>query len=101
MPAQQREKSRRELDQAFLRSSNARRVERQLPHVESYLRQLEGEAIEFASLSDRWKMEAELKNQIRPILLSEILEDPEMSDQDIKERIEQLADESIAEIFDA
>jgi hypothetical protein len=100
--AQQREdQARRESEKARQRAEVERRVDRRLSsHVGEYIRELEKDEIEFEDATDRWEMEKKLTKRIRPMLLSEVLEEPEMSDQDIDELIEELVEEHVEEFLD-
>ncbi len=100
--AQEREdKARRASEKARQRADVERRVDGRLSsHLGDYLRELGEDEIEFEDAADRWKMETGLKKRIRPLLLSEVLEDPEMSDQDIDELIEELVEEHVEEFLD-
>jgi hypothetical protein len=61
---------------------------------------LEEDEIEFENAADRWEMEKGLTKRIRPMLLSDVLEEPEMSDEDIDELIEELVEEHFKEFLD-
>jgi hypothetical protein len=77
------------------------RVDRRLlSHLGEYIRELGEDEIEFEDVADRWELETDLKKRIRPLLLSEVTEDPEMSDRDIDERIEDLVKEHVNEFLD-
>ena len=100
--AQQREDlARRESEKARQRAEVERRVDRRLSsHVGEYIRELEEDEIEFEDATDRWEMEKNLTKRIRPMLLSKVLEEPEMSDQDIDELIDELVEEHVEEFLD-
>jgi hypothetical protein len=100
--AQQREDlARRESEKARQRAEVERRVDRRLSsHVGEYIRELEEDEIEFEDATDRWEMEKNLTKRIRPMLLSEVLEEPEMSDEDIDELMEDLVEEHFKEFLD-
>jgi len=69
------------------------RLSFRLPRVSDYLRQLEQWSdIEFDSYTDRRQTAEKLEQKIRPILLRELVEKPEMSDKKIHRRIEKLVD---------
>jgi hypothetical protein len=100
--AQGREdQARREREEVRQRADVEQRVDRRLSsHLGEYIRELEEDDIEFDSPADRWEMEKDLKKRIRPMLLSQVWEEPEMSDQDIDELIEELVDEHIGEFLE-
>ena len=100
--AQQREdQARRESEKARQRAEVERRVDWRLSsHLGEYIRELEKDEIEFEDATDRWEMEKKLTKRIRPMLLSEVLEEPEMSDEDIDELIEELVEEHFKEFLD-
>ena len=100
--AQQREDlARRESEKARQRADVERRIDRRLSsHVGEYIRELEEDEIEFENAADRWEMEKGLTKRIRPMLLSDVLEEPEMSDEDIDELIEELVEEHFKEFLD-
>src|ERR1035438_10415320 len=86
--AQEREdQARREREKARQRADVERRVDRRLSsHLGEYIRELEeDDEIEFEDAADRWEMERNLTKRVRPMVLSDVLEEPEMSDQDIDE----------------
>jgi excisionase family DNA binding protein len=88
-------------DQARRRAVAERRVDwRLLCHFEECIRELEEGEIEFDSPSDRWELEQDLKKRIRPMLLSAVHRDLEISDPDIDERMKELVDEHIEEFLD-
>ena len=95
------EQARRESERARQRANVEWRVDRRLSsHLGEYLRELGEDEIEFEDVADRWALETDLKKRIRPLLLSEVREDPEMSDRDIDERIEDLVQEHVNEFLD-
>ena len=100
--AQEREEqARRESEKARQLADVERRVDRRLSsHLGEYLRELEEDDIEFESPTDRWELEKDLKKRIRPMLLSQVREEPEMSDQAIDELIEELVEEHIGEFLE-
>ena len=100
--AQKREEqARRESEKARQRADVERRIDRRLSsHVGEYIRELEEDEIEFENAADRWEMEKGLTKRIRPMLLSDVLEEPEMSDEDIDELIEELVEEHFKEFLD-
>jgi excisionase family DNA binding protein len=89
-------------DQARRRAAAERRVDwRLLRHFGECIRELEEKKeIEFDSASDRWELEQGLKKRIRPMMLSEVAEEQEMSDQDIDQLMEELVDKHIEEFLD-
>jgi len=100
--AQQREdQARRESEKARQRAEVERRVDRRLSsHVGEYVRELEKDEIEFEDATDRWEMEKNLTKRIRPMLLSEVLKEPEMSEEEIDELLEELVEEHFKEFLD-
>jgi excisionase family DNA binding protein len=95
------DQARREREKAQQRAGVERRVDGRLSsHLGDYLRELGEDEIVFDDAADRWEMETGLKKRIRPLLLSEVLEDPKISDQDIDELIEELVDEHKREFLD-
>ncbi len=100
--AQEREdKARRASEKAQQRAGVERRADWRLSfHLGEYLRELGEDEIEFDDAVDRWEMERDLTKRIRPMLLSEVLEEPDMSDQDIDELIEELVEEHVEEFLD-
>ena len=65
----------------------------QLGHVDDYLRKLGESKIEFESLFERWGLAEKFKKAIQPILVKELVRKPDLTDEQIHERIEQLVDE--------
>jgi excisionase family DNA binding protein len=100
--AQQREdQARRASERARQRADVERRIDRRMSsHLGEYIRELEEDEIEFENAADRWEMEKNLTKRIRPMLLSEVLEEPVMSDEDIDELIEELVEEHFKEFLD-
>ena len=100
--AQQREEqARRESEKARQRADVERRVDRRLSsHLGEYIGELEEDEIEFDDPADRWELEKDLKKRIRPMLLSQVREEPDMSDQDLDELIEELVEEHIGEFLE-
>jgi excisionase family DNA binding protein len=100
--AQEREdQARREREKARQRADVERRIDRRMSsHLGEYIRELEEDEIEFENAADRWEMEKSLTKRIRPMLLSDVLEEPEMSDEDIDELIEDLVEEHFKEFLD-
>jgi hypothetical protein len=67
-----------------------------------YLRELERrEEIEFRGFDDLWDTSKKVQQKIGPILLSEIIQNPKMTDEQIKHRIEEFVDEHLPEFLDA
>jgi len=90
-----------ERDEARKRTEVETRVDWRLPgRVGTYLAELDGNEIEFDDLSDLRKMEINLENRIRPILIGEVLGDPEISDGDLDALIEELIDAHLGEFLD-
>ena len=101
--AQEREEqARRESERARQRANVEWRVDRRLSsHLGEYIRELGEDEIEFEDVADRRELENDLKNRIRPILISDVLQNPEMSDRDIDGRIEELVEKHVGEFLEA
>jgi excisionase family DNA binding protein len=101
--AQGREdQARREREEARQRADVEQRVDRRLSsHLGEYIREMEEEDdIEVENPADRWELENNLKKRIRPLLLSQVREEPDMSDPDIDELVEELIEEHIEDFLD-
>lgn len=101
--AQQREEQdRRDREKAWQLAVVEARVDRRLTcHLGHYLRKLENDnEIECESASDRWELEKDLKGRIRPMLVAEVRNRPDMSDQEINGRVEDLVDNHIGEFLE-
>ena len=96
------EQARRDRERELQLANVESRVDRRLSwHVAEYLRQLaQDEEIEFDGSDDRWQLEKDLKKRIRPMLLSDVREEPGMSDDEIDELIEDLVDDHIKEFLE-
>lgn len=67
--------------------------------VEHFVRPRESEGVlEFSDLFDRLNFEKELRQQIRPVLVRELLVNPSRGDEYVKRRIEALVDQSIKQL---
>ena len=67
-----------------------------------YLSELERrDEIEFRDFNDLWDTSKKVQHKIGPILLGEILQDPKMTDEQIKDRMEELVDEHLPEFLEA
>jgi hypothetical protein len=101
--AQGREdQARRELEEARQRAAVEQRVDRRLSsHLVEYIRAMEeDDDIECENPADRWELAEDIKKRIRPLLLSQIREEPDMSDEDIDELMEELVEEHIEDFLD-
>lgn len=83
----------------LLRSAEVeRRADAQLSRVDSYLRELGNDGtLSFENTFDRWDMEKKLRNRIRPVLIQELRGDPNMTDAETREVVEDLVDEYYGE----
>lgn len=64
-----------------------------LSTVDSYLTELEGTGeLEFEGPEDRADVSRKLKDRIRPVIVSAIVEKPELTDAQVRRRMERLAD---------
>jgi hypothetical protein len=64
-----------------------------LSTVDSYLTALEGTGeLEFEGPDDRADVSRKLKDRIRPVIVNEIVDKPELTDAQLRRRIERLAD---------
>jgi excisionase family DNA binding protein len=99
---QREEAARNESERARQRANAESRVDRRLSwRLGDCIRELEeAEEIECENVADRWELENDLKKRIRPMLLSQLLQAPEMSDDKIDERLEGLARKHIWEFLD-
>ena len=61
--------------------------------IPPFLRKLGESKIEFESLFERWGLAEKFKKAIQPILVKELVRKPDLTDEQIHERIEQLVDE--------
>ena len=71
-----------------------------LGHVDDYLQVLGESKIEFESLSERWGLAEKFKKIIQPVLVKELVQKPDLSDEQIHKRIERLVDEHLPEELD-
>ena len=96
----QQEETRRkqEAEGALWRAKN--RLLWRLGHVDDYLRKLGESKIEFESVSERWDLGEKFKKKIEPILVKELLRKPDLTDEQLHERIERLVDEHLPEELD-
>ena len=78
-----------------------RRLIWRLGHVHDYRGKLGQSEIEFESFLERWILGGKLKKKIEPSLVKELLQKPELTDEQIQERIERLADEELEEELEA
>ena len=88
----------REAEEAVRRAEN--RLRWKLGHAQDYLAQLGKSEIEFESFSDRWDLGEKLKKKIKPTLIKELLQKPDLTDKQLHERIERLVDEHLEEELD-
>jgi hypothetical protein len=94
------DQARQELEKARRRTNSETRVDwRLVCHFGDCIRELEKDEIEFDSPADRRQLEQDLKKRIRPMLLAEVQEDLEMSNQDIDELMEELVDDHVGEFL--
>jgi hypothetical protein len=97
---QQAEQARRDQQEAYRLSKAQHRAGWRLSHVYDYLTRLEGqEEIEFDGFQDRWDTGQKLQEKIRPALIAELLEKPDLTDEEIRERIEGLVDQHLDEVL--
>ena len=71
-----------------------------LGHVDDHLRKLDESEIEFESLSERWGLAEKFKKAIQPILVKKLIQNPDLTDKQLHERIERLVDEHLQEKLD-
>ncbi len=88
----------REAEDAVRRAES--RLRWKLGHVDDYLGQLGKSEIEFESFSDRWDLGEKLKKKIKPTLIKELVQKPDLTDKQLHERIERLVDEHLEEELD-
>jgi hypothetical protein len=75
---------------------------RLLSDVSRYLQDLERQGeIEFEGRSDQWDLERKLEDKIGPLLVQELVRKPDLTDAQIQERIETLADEHLDTVLAA
>lgn len=101
--AQGREdQARREREEARQRAAVEQRVDRRLSsHLAEYIREMEeDDDIECENPADRWELKEDLKKRIRPLLLSQVRKEPDMSDEDIDELMEELVEEHIEDFLE-
>ena len=82
-----------------LRQAESRLLWR-LGHVDDHLRKLDESEIEFESLSERWGLAEKFKKTIQPILVKELVQKPDLADEQIHEHIERLVDAHLREELD-
>jgi hypothetical protein len=88
----------REAEEAVRRAES--RLLWKLGHVDDYLRKLGESKIEFESLPERWMLTEKFKKKIKPILVRELVQKPDLTDEQIHQRIERLVDELLPEELD-
>lgn len=72
------------------------RADSYLSRVHDYLRALaERKKIAFSGFTDRWVSGETLKRQVRPIIVQELTQMPEMSDDALRRRIDALVDQQL------
>ena len=81
----------REAEEAVRRAES--RLLWMLRHVDDYLQELEESKIEFESLAERWSLGEKFKKIIEPVLVKKLIQNPDLTDKEIHERIEQLVDQ--------
>ena len=64
-----------------------------LGHVDDYLKELGESKIEFEDVFDRLRVAEKLQEKIKPTLVKELVQNPDLSDEQLHERIERLVDE--------
>ena len=96
-----RQKAAEDQERYLNRLQAPRKADAQLPYIEACLRELEREGdLEFDDTFDRWRMEANLKKKLRPILIDKLAESPNLSDADVKRLLRRLVDEHHLEFCD-
>ncbi len=68
--------------------------------MDDYLGKLGQSEIEFEGVLDSWLLGKKLKKKIEPILVEELVRKPDLSDEQIHKRIEQLVDEYLPDELD-
>ena len=71
-----------------------------LGHVDDYLQELEKSRIEFEDIFDRLRVARKLQEKIKPTLVKELVSKPDLTDEQLHKRIEQLVDEHLPEELD-
>ncbi len=66
-----------------------------LGHVDSYLRELNESKTGIGHFLQSWALAEKLKKAIRPILVKELVQKPDLTDQEIRRRIESLVEEAV------
>ena len=68
--------------------------------MDDYLRELGESTIEFENVFDRQKLAEKFKKAIKPILVRELVQKPDLTDKRLHKRIERLVDERLEEELD-
>ena len=71
-----------------------------LGHVHDYLGKLGQSEIEFASFLERWILGEKFKKKIEPSLINELVQNPDLTDEELHERVERLVDEHLPDELD-
>ena len=92
---QEEAQSEREAAEALRQAES--RIRWKLGHIHDYLGKLGQSEIEFDGFLDRWLLGEKFKKKIDPILVKELLRKPDLTDEQIHNRIERLVDEYLPE----
>ena len=95
---QEETQRKREAEEAVRRAES--RLLWKLGHVDDYLQELEKSRIEFEDIFDRLRVARKLQEKIKPTLVKELVSKPDLTDEQLHKRIEQLVDEHLPEELD-